>query len=94
MSDAPVNGHTNCQQHQHIHTNPFQSQSKRFALEIGLSICLFFRWFQFDLFIMAMNKFMHSKNVYNTPANFAQLAEEFEDFRAIAKTVNEHNSLE
>lgn len=37
---------------------------------------------------MAMNKFMHPRNIYNTPADFAKLAEEFEEFRAIAKTVS------
>lgn len=38
--------------------------------------------------IMAMNRFMHPRNIYNTPADFGKLAEEFEDFRAITKTVS------
>lgn len=36
---------------------------------------------------MAMNKFMHSKNVYQTPPDFAKLAENFEEFGAIARTI-------
>ena len=36
---------------------------------------------------MAMNKFMHPRNIYNTPADFVKLADEFEEFRAITKTV-------
>ncbi|XP_031618698.1 U6 small nuclear RNA (adenine-(43)-N(6))-methyltransferase [Contarinia nasturtii] len=41
---------------------------------------------------MAMNKFMHSRNVYNVPADFAKLAEEFEEFRLIVKT-NENGKV-
>lgn len=37
---------------------------------------------------MAMNRFMHSLNIYNTPPDFTKLADEFEEFRAIVKTVN------
>lgn len=37
---------------------------------------------------MAMNKFMHPRNGYNTPADFAKLAEEFEEFKSIVKTVS------
>lgn len=37
---------------------------------------------------MAMNKFMHPRNIYNTPADFVKLADEFEEFRAITRTVS------
>lgn len=37
---------------------------------------------------MAMNKFMHPRNIYNTPADFAKLSDEFVEFRSVAKTVS------
>lgn len=37
---------------------------------------------------MALNKFMHPRNIYKNPPDFAKLAISYEDFANIAKTVN------
>lgn len=36
---------------------------------------------------MAMNKFMHPKNIYQTPPDFSKLADEFPEIRTVAKAV-------
>lgn len=36
---------------------------------------------------MAMNKFMHPRNIYKTPPDFTKLAEEYDELKKITQTV-------
>lgn len=63
------------------------SSNKQYKLSEVPSFCYSIWDYDQDPRVMAMHKYIHPRNIYRKPPDFAELAEMYPDFKAVTKLV-------